>query len=207
MPPQQDPRSSATDRIREQLRRGAHRPGAPLPIADLAHQLGLSPTPIREALAHLAGEGMVVERRGFGYFVEGLDAESLIELYDLHQLLVVTAVRSPRRRQLGLARSTRAGDGAEAPLDAIEAFFSALTAAAGNAILLQEHRRLSHRLAASRSVETAILGSPSRDLAEMARLASAGDASDLVKAIIGFHQKRTDAASDIVAMLRSNLNC
>ncbi len=46
--------------------------GTPLVVTTLARELGLSPTPVREALARLAGEGVIDHWPGRGYFSPGL---------------------------------------------------------------------------------------------------------------------------------------
>ena len=51
--------------------------GMPLVVTTLARELGLSPTPVREALARLAGEGVIDHWPGRGYFAPGLAAMRL----------------------------------------------------------------------------------------------------------------------------------
>src|SRR5271170_1538563 len=88
--------SSALSAIRGRLRRGDYVLGEALIIKDLSERLNLSPTPIREALARLSGEGLVEERRGSGYFAPILGVTELAELYEAHQALVLSAFREPR---------------------------------------------------------------------------------------------------------------
>ena len=57
---------NALQALRQRLRDGAYAPGAPLVIIELAHELNISATPMREALARLAGEGLIEDRRGVG---------------------------------------------------------------------------------------------------------------------------------------------
>ena len=47
----------ALNELRVRVRDGRAAPGTPLMVSDLAEELKLSPTPVREALAWLAGEG------------------------------------------------------------------------------------------------------------------------------------------------------
>ncbi len=67
--------------------------GAPLPIAGLADELGVSPTPVREALARLAGEDLVV-RTPHGYAALLLDPARVAELYELAGILVCAALQA-----------------------------------------------------------------------------------------------------------------
>ena len=76
------------------------RPGARLTLDDLAAQLKVSRTPVRDAVARLAMEGLVQPsgRRGFSVTVLGVDA--LAELFDLRLMCELFAVET------GLGRLT-----------------------------------------------------------------------------------------------------
>ncbi len=85
------------DRVYHQLRDsiGSHqiRPGERLQEVSLAAQLGVSRTPVREALARLESEGMIaVEGRGF--VVPELTDADIDEIYQLRFLLEPAAARS-----------------------------------------------------------------------------------------------------------------
>lgn len=84
------------DRVYHQLRDsiGSHqiRPGERLQEVSLAAQLGVSRTPVREALARLESEGMIaVEGRGF--VVPELTDADIDEIYQLRFLLEPAAAR------------------------------------------------------------------------------------------------------------------
>ena len=85
------------DRVYHQLRDniGSHqiRPGERLQEVSLAAQLGVSRTPVREALARLESEGMIaVEGRGF--VVPELTDSDIDEIYQLRFLLEPAAASS-----------------------------------------------------------------------------------------------------------------
>lgn len=62
--------SQAIDSLREWLDRGKYRPGDLLPPeAELARQLGVSRSTLREAMGHLESHGLIVRRRGVGTYV------------------------------------------------------------------------------------------------------------------------------------------
>ena len=67
--------------------------GARLVQADLAQQLGVSTTPVREALRDLATEGLVVLDPHRGALVRALDIDEVRELYDLRMTLEPMMVR------------------------------------------------------------------------------------------------------------------
>lgn len=78
--------------IRSRLREGMLRPGQRLQEVALAQELGVSRTPVREALARLASEGLVsADARSF--VIPGLTAEDVDELYQLRFLLETEAMR------------------------------------------------------------------------------------------------------------------
>ena len=86
-----------TDRVYHQLRDniGSHqiRPGERLQEVSLAAQLGVSRTPVREALARLESEGMIVVE-GRGFVVPELTDADIEEIYELRFLLEPAAVSS-----------------------------------------------------------------------------------------------------------------
>jgi DNA-binding GntR family transcriptional regulator len=69
-------------------------PGDPLREATLAGQLGVSKTPIREALTRLEQEGLVETTSFKGAVVTGYSRQDLIEIYELRELLENVAARA-----------------------------------------------------------------------------------------------------------------
>lgn len=78
--------------LRDQLRTGRIGPSERLQEVALATQLGVSRTPVREALARLASEGLV-EADGRSFAVPGLTSDDLADIYALRSLLEPEAVR------------------------------------------------------------------------------------------------------------------
>lgn len=78
--------------IREQIVTCELAPGSPLPVGDLARQLGVSLTPVRDALNRLAAEGLVADLPRKGYFVASLDPEDVTDLLQARQLIEMAAV-------------------------------------------------------------------------------------------------------------------
>lgn len=69
-------------------------PGARLNIESLARELGVSPTPVREALARLESDGLVTKRALQGYSVTDLmNPVSFRELFELRLVLEPYAAR------------------------------------------------------------------------------------------------------------------
>ena len=150
MPRPQDPFSHAVAVLRGQLRSGRLVQGEQLMATVIARELELSPTPVREALARLAGEGLIEDRRGAGYFAWRLDAVDLLELHDLQAGYFMAALA----RDAGPAAGTpieAAGDAEGTDgLARIEALALALVRRGRSLALERAHLRLADLLAPAR---------------------------------------------------------
>ncbi len=78
--------------IRDQIVTCELAPGSSLPVVELARQLGVSLTPVRDALNRLAAEGLVEDVARKGYFVARLDPEDIADLLDARRLIELAAV-------------------------------------------------------------------------------------------------------------------
>lgn len=83
--------------LREAILDGTLPGGARLIQADLAAQLNVSNTPVREALRDLAGEGLVVFDPHRGSRVRSLDIDEVRELYEMRIALEPLMVRRVMR--------------------------------------------------------------------------------------------------------------
>lgn len=83
--------------VRETLRReilnGALLGGTRLGQTEIAKRLGVSTTPVREALRDLASEGLVVIDPHRGGFVQELNREDVVEAYQIRQQLEPMALK------------------------------------------------------------------------------------------------------------------
>ena len=91
--------TAVLEAIRHAILTGELRPGQPLVETDLAEVLGVSKTPVREALKTLAGAGLVSMNQYKGATVQVVDDDLARHVYDARLLLEPEA----------LARSVRAG--------------------------------------------------------------------------------------------------
>lgn len=166
--------------------------GQPLPASELAADLNLSPTPVREALAHLAGEGLINHCPGRGYFAPCPTPPDIEELYALHRLLIKACLDAVGPRSVEETPS--------ADTDTPEAVFARLAAMGANRLVAQEQARVAARLAPIRRVEgVAAPLSP----AIGAALARAQDAGDLAAAVERYHDDRMAASSAVFTAMRS----
>ena len=84
-------------RLMLEIRAGGLRPGDRLLEADLAKRLGISRTPVREAIRQLEAEGLVVHVPRVGAAVRSLDPGEVTELYEMRGVLEGTAARLAAR--------------------------------------------------------------------------------------------------------------
>jgi DNA-binding GntR family transcriptional regulator len=84
--------------LRDDIIAGRLKPGQKLGLAALADQFGVSTTPVREALATLQQEGLVVGEPHKGLRVAQLDVQDLQDAYTLHAFIAgILAERAATR--------------------------------------------------------------------------------------------------------------
>lgn len=130
-------------RLREAIYSGRLRPGERLLQEKLAADLGVTRTPLREALRRLEGEGLITLSGNQGVQVVRMDPADVLDMYDVRELLDGLAARlaALRRTQAELDRlreTVAEMDSLISPwqpvrwLDANSRFHSLLYAAARN---------------------------------------------------------------------------
>ncbi|HEV7762873.1 MAG TPA: GntR family transcriptional regulator [Acidimicrobiales bacterium] len=118
--------SVAYEHLRSAIVESRYPPGHRLVEQHLAAELGLSRTPVREALRMLQAEGLVVSERNRGAMVRPLSPTEVVDLYGLRIRLESYAV------ELGAERSTETELGAL--VDAADGFRAAVRAADGDSV-------------------------------------------------------------------------
>src|SRR3954470_23115713 len=121
--------AAAYEALRAEIVDGRLQPGQRLRTAALAERLGLSRTPIREALVLLEGEGLVRLEPRRGAVVRAFAGEDLMDLYEVRALLEAHAARRAAEHidpadvrrlhelvALGEGRTTRTHSDAEAQI-------------------------------------------------------------------------------------------
>jgi DNA-binding GntR family transcriptional regulator len=98
---------TVADELREMILDGRLAPSQRLKEVELALALGVSRTPMREALARLSAEGAVTGQPGVGFSVKPLSVEEVREIYPIRAFLDPEALRlsgipsADRIRRLG----------------------------------------------------------------------------------------------------------
>lgn len=83
--------------LRNALWRGEFTPGQRLQEVDLATQLHVSRSPVREALRQLASDGLVIEIPNKGVYVKKFTTQDIDEIFDVRVMLESYAIRrSPK---------------------------------------------------------------------------------------------------------------
>lgn len=84
----------AYHQIKDALCKGTIASGDILSESQLAEQLGMSRTPVREALRTLASEDWLEIKNGIGAYVKPLSSKDMEDLYEVRCLLEVQAART-----------------------------------------------------------------------------------------------------------------
>jgi hypothetical protein len=184
-----DPFDRAVDQLRDLLKAGAVLQGRPLAINLVAQAVGVSQTPVREALAWLAGEGLII-RTHVGYVGRTFEASSLAELYRLNLGYVIAAFSPDAPKPAGEgAWSTLAGQDPHA-------VFEEAVVQSGDRTLLAALRRAREALAPFAVEEVHVLGDGA---ATMAALVAAYPRRDSLRAVArGYFRRRIRASGQIL---------
>ncbi|MBG6083718.1 GntR family transcriptional regulator [Zhihengliuella flava] len=180
-------------------------PGSPLAEVEQSRRLGVSRTPLREALARLAADGLARQLGGRGTVVSDVTLEHLDDLFELRLALETAAAAAAARaaarapdlsvrfdhlaQRLVRASATTRGPSAQSTYDVAEELETAIDDAAANPYLaralaqLRGHLVRLRRLAAD---DPARLRSAASEHAAVARSIAAGD-PDLAAAATRLH--------------------
>jgi DNA-binding GntR family transcriptional regulator len=137
--------------IRERITSGSLARGARVHQEDLAEELGVSRTPVREALRRLAAEGLVEMRTNRGARVADVDQAGMRVSYEARTVIEPGAARLAAAEQLAeplarmraaVAAQRRSLRNVRRSFEANREFHLALAAASGNEFLSQFAERL-----------------------------------------------------------------
>jgi DNA-binding GntR family transcriptional regulator len=137
--------------IRDRIIRGSLQRGARIHQEDLAEELGVSRTPVREALRRLAAEGLVEMRTNRGARVADVGAEDMRAAYEARLVIepgaarLAGAERLPAplaRMRAAVSAQRRAVPNVRRSFDANREFHIALVQASANSFLIQFAQRL-----------------------------------------------------------------
>ncbi len=90
-------RAEVTSLLQEAILYGHLKPGTRLPEIRLGRELGVSQAIVREALQELEGLGLIAKKPGQGSYVIELDADDLVEIYQVRSEMEALACASMAR--------------------------------------------------------------------------------------------------------------
>lgn len=195
-----DPFTQALSALRDRIQSGAIPGGAPVIVVDEAERLSLSTTPVREALARLSGEGLVVRAAPGGYFTLPFDAAAVTERYEMRSQYLRIAVEVSVARLGGLTRPAPRFDTA-APESSVQRLFRRLITDTGNAFLGRAYDHLAGQLCRTCSVEARLFADLQAESEALFDTYSNRTALDFLERLSAYHQRRLDAAATLASML------
>lgn len=175
---------------------GERTAGDPLAVQDIAAAVGVSATPLREAMAWLCGQGLVERRPGRGYFMPAVSARAVADAYGLHRRYLLWSLESRGALPPDDRRVAASGD----PTD----LFQGLVAATRDSALVAAHRRAMLRLRQLRWAEPAPDPLEAAGLVEAQSAWARGDDQPIGVFIERYHAARIAAASDMASRLRGD---
>ncbi|MEN5229779.1 hypothetical protein [Brevundimonas naejangsanensis] len=177
-----DPFASALRTLRERAIAGAFSPGKPIIILDEAQSLGLSTTPVREALAWLGGEGLIDRAPAGGYAGLRLDPAGLAGRYRLRLHCL----------EKGL-EGAPPGIGATPRADPTR-LFRHIVAGAADPALMAVYDRVQATIERFAETEARLLGDMPEALETVAQLMDSGQEAAAAERLRDFHGRRISAA-------------
>jgi len=157
----------ALTELRGRLRRGEIPLDRRLAATEIAAELGLSATPVREALSRLAGEGLLDDRRGEGFFVRRLSRVDVVSLYRLSFVHLALAMELAGDHPPA-DQHPPTGDRVSDPVSWTERLFAQWAADSGSRSLALNFARLQTQLAAVRRLEPRLLEDLEGEAGELA---------------------------------------
>lgn len=194
-PERLEPFRQALVDLRRRIRDGALGPGDRVTAKEVAQDLRLSPTPVREALSRLAGEGLLEERRGDGFFVPELSAADIAVLYRLSEQLLLIAQAEARE---GRAHEAQPDDD---PIRAVERLFFGWAAEASSRVIVEAYRNVAIRLAPVRRHEVELIDDLAQEADRLQTLAPSTARDERAAAIGTFHRRRVALAERLARRL------
>jgi DNA-binding GntR family transcriptional regulator len=122
----------AYDKLHEAIETGALKPGDRISVNGLADSLEISRTPVREAIAWLETDGLIVHEPYLGRVVAQLDQQMVIELYAIRMVLETSAA------------ALAAQNASDAEVDVLRDMLSMERELLGDAMRRERHNRRFH---------------------------------------------------------------
>jgi hypothetical protein len=199
-----EPFQVALSTLRDRLREGLLIAGARVSAAEIAANLHLSQTPVREALSRLAGEGLLEDRRGQGFFVRTLTTIDIADLYRINgaQLAIVHDPHRTAIRPATVAPRPAAIIETTNPVEQVERLFAQWILDRGSRALVAAHGAIQIQLGPVRRLEFALFDDLAAEAQELQALGLQDAGGAWGAAVRRFHSRRIAVADRLAALLQ-----
>lgn len=201
------------ERIKSWLLTQALVPGQLLQIGVLADELGVSTTPVREALTRLAAERLIIAAPKRGFFARTPSEDDILGLYCVNHTVLDAAVARWRgkldeRLQGRLSPPVAPDADAQHLARRTADLFVQIAARSGISEFAEIVRNMNDRLHHARLVEFELMAGSLEEWATLATIYASGHADELQAALKLYHEKRWQIVSTICKelLLRSFLS-
>jgi len=191
------------------------RQGRRIYMEPIAEGLGVSTTPVREALNRLAAEGLVIKAPRKGFIALTLNADKLLGHYELTKLLLVhelealdtkTRSRLPQYEPVAnilfkLNRSVISNAGTLAGYTGL--LFRELASLGGNRHVIRSVDRANDHLYYIRTIECTHFQDIRAQLIGMCELLLGRHCEELLRTLERYHQTRMELLPDMLELARS----
>lgn len=212
------PRSSAGHRtaegpyrrLKDMILRNHYQPGMHLKVADLADELGVSTTPVREALNRLVVERLIDGAPGLGFFARQPSELEIRNLYDMNQWYLGLALSEAEKtethpdasRIAALTSALKTAHEDEEVIASTTSEFTLLVAEqARNSEIFRSVGNLNDRLYYVRVCEGRLLKNAVSQLEEMFQQFQACQLDELRESVKAYHAARLAVLPDLMREL------
>jgi DNA-binding GntR family transcriptional regulator len=189
------------ERIKNWLLAQSLVPGQLLQIGVLADELGVSTTPVREALTRLAAERMIMSVPKRGFFARTPSEDDIFGLYSVNRTILDAAVgRWPEANPApvaGAAAISIQERSAEQLARQAGELFLQVALRSGVSEFAEIIRNMNDRLHHARVLECEIVPDVFVEMARVAELVAAHDRAQLRPALEAYHNQRLGLAASI----------
>lgn len=184
-----------------ELHAGSRGPGAPIVVKEVAIELGVTETPVREALERLVGQGAVINEGGRrGFAVPTLLATDLADLLSLVEFMMVKALSMTTDAQIASERH-RSVEATDA-VSAIEQLASLLAHTGDSVLVTETLSRMNLILAPYRRLEPIVIPLWRSDLE---KIQTATERFSFEESLRNYTARRIDSSANLVdARVRAN---
>jgi DNA-binding GntR family transcriptional regulator len=174
-------------------------PGQLLQIGVLADELGVSTTPVREALTRLAAERMIMSVPKRGFFARTPSEDDILGLYSVNQTILDAAVARWPEKALEPTVGVPAAAGADVPVQERSAeqlarqtgeLFLQIATRSGVGEFAEIVHNMNDRLHHARVLECEIVTNVFVEVARLTELVAAQERTQLREALKAYHDER-----------------